>query len=503
MTKTPDHPLRTLTLPLVCAAVAGCAVGPNYSRPSAPLSSAFKEAKGWTPATPADVLDRGDWWTLFGDPALNGLEQRVAVSNQNVIAAEAAYRQARAMVAEQRAALFPTIDLSAGATRSGGGRNGSALVGGGTTGATTGTGSGGTGTTGATFSNGGHAATTYRTSIGGTWEIDVWGRIRRTIEAARATAQASAADLAAATLSARGELATDYFGLRQADTDLALDQATVAAYRRTLQITTNRFNAGVAPHSDVLQAQTQLDNAEAALEGVAQTRATYEHAIAVLVGEAPGNFSIPMVADWTAETPQIPPGVPSTLLQRRPDIAAAERRMQAANAQIGVQTAAFFPDLTLTGSYGFAATELGRLFSASNAAWSFGASATELLFDGGARTARVRGARAAYDQSIAQYRQTVLGALQDVENQLAASRVLERQYAYRRDASADADQAEAMVLNRYKAGQVSFTDVATAQAAAYAARSALAQAAAQRQTTAVALIQSLGGGWRAVSLAGK
>lgn len=458
---------RSLVLLLGASALSGCAaVGPGYQRPSAPLSPTFKEAEGWAPASPGDLLDKGDWWALFNDPVLSGLERRVAISNQNVIAAEAAYRQARALVEEQRASLFPTVDLNAGANASGGGSG-----------------------------SGGSNSSRYQVNIGASWEPDVWGRIRRTIEAAKANAQASQADLAAAALSAQGELAADYFALREADAEMALDQAAVDGYRRTVQITQNRYNAGIAPHSDVLQAQTQLDNALADLETLRQQRATYEHAIAVLAGEAPGNFSLPADTRWQATAPDVPPGVPATLLQRRPDIAAAERRVAAANAQIGIQRAAYFPTLSLTGQAGFASNELGSLFSASSFLWSLGANGVLTLLDFGARKARVEQARAAYDQAVAQYRQTVLTALQDVENQLVATRVLARQEALRRDASAAADQAEAMVFNRYQAGQVSYVEVVTAQTSAYSARRALLQTRSQRLATAVALIQSLGGGW--------
>jgi NodT family efflux transporter outer membrane factor (OMF) lipoprotein len=486
-------PIRLSTALLMSAALVaplgGCAVGPNYARPSAPLSPTFKEQAGWSPAAPADALDRGDWWTLFGDPALSALEAKVQVSNQNVIAAEAAYREARATVSEQRAALFPLVTLNGSGTESGGGRGSSGQVitgaGGGTV--VTGTGSG---------SSGSNRTTSYRASLGASWEPDVWGRIRRTIEAAKSTAQASAADLAAARLSAQGELATDYFGLREADAELALDKATVDAYQRSLTIAQNRYNAGVTVKSDVFQAQTQLANAQADMAGTDQTRANFEHAIAVLTGEAPGNFTL-AVAPWVGTVPAIPPAVPSTLLQRRPDIAGAERRVQAANAQIGVQTAAYFPDLSLSGSYGFAASELGSLFSSANSLWSYGASVAETVFDAGARRARVNEAKAATDQAVAQYRQIVLQALQNVEDELAATRVLAQQSDLRKQASVAADAAETIVANQYKSGQVSYTDVVTAQTAAYTARKALAQVAAQRQTTAVALIQSLGGGWQA------
>ena len=469
--------MRRISLPLALLAattLSACAVGPNYSRPSAPVSPTYKEAQGWTPAAPGELSDKGDWWTLFGDPVLNDLEAKVSVSNQSLLASEAAYRQARALVSEQRAALFPTVDLTGNGTKSGGGSKA-------TSSSPTGSPSRGT---------------SYRASLGASWEIDVWGRIRRTIEGAKASAQASAADLAAARLSLQGELAVNYVGLRETDVLLALDRANVEGYRRTLEISQNQYRAGTAPRSDVLQAQSQLDSAMADLAGQEQTRATYEHAIAVLVGLPPGSFSLPVLADWTPTTPETPPGVPSELLQRRPDIAAAERRVAAANANIGVERAAYFPSLTLSGSYGFAATELGSLFDAPNSLWSYGLAVAETVFDAGARGARVNEAKAAYDQAVANYRQTVLTALGDVENQLAATRVLARQEALRRDAADAATQAEAMVLNRYKAGQVSYVEVVTAQASAISARQALAQATAQRQTTAVALIQALGGGWK-------
>jgi len=487
--------VRTLTCGAAAAALAGCAVGPNYMRPSAPVAAAYKEqpkgqsegqsqGQGWRPVQPADLAPRGEWWSVFQDPTLSALEARVAINNQNVVAAEAAYRQAEATVREQRAALFPAIDLGGGATRSGGGRGSSGTV------ITSGGGSVVTGVTG-------RSQNTYRASANASWEPDVWGRIRRTIEGARGQAQASEADLAGATLSAQGSLASDYFGLRSTDAQIALLTEVVDGYRRSLQITQNRFNAGVAPHSDVLQAQSQLTSAQGDLTNLANTRAAFEHAIAVLVGETPSSFSLPADPNWKGIVPQIPAGLPSALLQRRPDIAGAERRAAAASAQIGVQEAAFFPSLTLTGSYGFSATELGSLFDAPASVWSFGGSLAQTLFDAGATRARVREARAAYDQAVAEYRQTVLAAFQDVEDQLAAQRVLAEEQAYRAQ-SADAAQAAAtMVLNQYKAGQVDYTSVVTAQATALNARRTLVQSTASRQTTAVSLVQALGGGWTA------
>jgi NodT family efflux transporter outer membrane factor (OMF) lipoprotein len=478
-------PSVLLAAAALVAPLGGCAVGPNYVRPSAPLSPTFKEAAGWSPAAPADTLDRGDWWTLFNDPTLSALEAKVQVSNQNIIAAEAAYREARVTVSEQQAALFPTVTLNGSGTRSGSGGGGGTLIVN-----PDGSTSGGAG--------GGGARSTYRASLGASWEPDVWGRIRRTIEGAKSNAQASAADLAAARLSAQGELATDYFGLREADAEIALDQATVTAYQRSLTIAQNRYQAGVTVKSDVYQATTQLANAQADMAGSQQQRANFEHAIAVLAGEAPGAFTL-VAAPWVANVPPIPAIVPSTLLQRRPDIAGAERRVQAANAQIGVQTAAYFPTIPLTGSYGFASSALGSLFNSSNSLWSYGASIAETVFDAGARHARVGEAKAAHDQAVAKYRETVLEALQNVENELTATQVLAQQTDLRRQASTAADAAETIVANQYRSGQVVYTDVVTAQTAAYTARRALAQIASQRQTTAVALIQSLGGGWKAGS----
>jgi NodT family efflux transporter outer membrane factor (OMF) lipoprotein len=456
------------------AMLAGCAVGPNYQRPTTIDVRGYKEAEGWVPAAPADALDRGPWWLLFGDPLLDQLQSRVQVSNQNVAIAVAGYAQARALVREQRAGLFPVVSLDGGANRS---RSASS----------------------SSSSSGGRVGNNYQLSIGGSWEPDVWGRLGRAVEGASAGAQVSAADLASALLSARGELAVNYFSLRQTDAQKALLQTTLTGYQRTLEIAQNRYTAGIAAKTDVLQAQTQLASAKAEDAGLVRTRAQLEHAIAVLVGEAPGNFAIApqAYADWKPVVPDVPVGVPSTLLQRRPDIAAAERRVASANEQIGIAKSAYYPSLSLGASYGFGASTVANLFNASNSVWSLGLSAAQALFNAGATTARVDGAQAAHEQTVARYRQTVLAAFADVEDQLAATRVLLTQQELRREASQAADQVEQQVLNRYRSGQVSFTEVITAQATALTARRAVVQAAADRQTTAVALIQSLGGGWQA------
>jgi NodT family efflux transporter outer membrane factor (OMF) lipoprotein len=403
---------------------------------------------------------------------LSGLEQKVEVDNQNLAAFEAAYRQSLALVSQTRASLFPTVDLSGSGSKSGGGGTGSA-----------GSSAGGS-ASGARFQLGLQAA----------WAPDLWGRIRRQVEGAKASAEASAADLASAKLSAQATLAIDYVQLRAMDEDRRLLDATIQTYQRALQVAQNRYNAGVAPKSDVLSAQTQLMNAQATALQDEQTRQQLEHAIAVLVGEAPANFTLEPVA-WTLSPPEVPVSVPSVLLERRPDVAAAERRAQSANAQIGVQQAAFFPSVNLSASYGTAASSLGGLLNTSNAVWTLGATALETLFDAGARSAAVRVARAAYEQAVAAYRQAVLTAFQDVEDQLSAVRVLEQEFALRQQTQRAADQNEQILLNQYKAGQVSFTEVAVVQASALSARRTTLSTSRDRLVAAVSLIQALGGGW--------
>ncbi|GGB82871.1 efflux transporter outer membrane subunit [Pseudoduganella buxea] len=442
--------------------LTGCAIGPKYEVPATVAPAQFKEAQGWVAAAPADALERGPWWTLFGDATLNELAGAIDIDNQNVAAAAASYAQARAVVAEQRASLFPVVSLSGSGNRSGGGNA--------------------------------RAANDYRVSIGGSWEPDIWGSLRAGVTGAQASAQASAAELASARLSAQGELVANYIGLRQADAQLALLATTVEGYQRVQQITQNRFDAGITARSDLLQAQTQLASAQADRLTVVRQRAVYEHAIAILLGKAPADFSL-APAPWTLAVPDVPLGVPSTLLQRRPDIAAFERRVAVANEQIGIARAAYFPSLNLSASYGYGASQAGGLFNASNNLWSLGVSAAQAIFNAGAISARVEQTRAARDVTIAQYRQTVLNAFADVEDQLAATRALAQQQDLRRAASEAADQVEQQMINRYRAGQVGYSEVVTAQVTALNARRALVQVQADRQTTAVALIQALGGGW--------
>ena len=462
--KTPLFAMITAAALLLSA----CAVGPDYQRPTTPTFGAYKEAPaadaGWFPAAPADALDRGAWWQLFNDAELNALMPRVEVSNQNIAAAVAAYAQAQALVREQRASLFPTVGANASATRSGGG------------GSNTGTGN------------------SLQAGVSASWAPDLWGALRRTVESAQAGAQASEADLAAARLSAQGLLASDYFGLRDADNELVLVRSSVEGYARALQITMNRYNAGIAPRTDVLQAQTTLANARADLATLTAQRAQLEHAIAVLVGQPPAEFSL-APATWSMTVPAVPLGVPSELLQRRPDIASSERAVAQANAQIGIQRSAYFPSLTLSGSAGSSASRVADLFGASTNLWSLGLSVAQTIFDAGATRARVEQAEAGRDAAVAKYRQTVLAAFQAVEDQLSAAHSLAEQAELRRAASEAADLTEQQLLNRYTAGQVSYTDVVTAQASALSARRTLSQLAANRQTSAIALIQALGGGW--------
>lgn len=449
-------------------ALAGCGnLAPKYDVPVVETPTAFKEGRGvWEPAKPNDAVERGAWWELFDDPVLNDLASKVEVSNQNVAAAVAAYAQARAVTQEQRASLFPTVDLNGNANRSGGGN--------------------------------GPTRSSYQVNMGVTWEPDVFGRLRAGLQSARASEQASQADLASARLAAQGELAVNYFNLREMDLSRALQQETIAGYRRSLEIARNRYNAGIVARTDVLQAETQLANAEADMLTLERQRAQSEHAIAVLIGRAPSNFNLAPDVKVKLHVPRIPEAVPSTLLQRRPDIAAAERRVAQANAQIGVARAGFFPSIRLSGQAGYTAASIGDLFSASAFAWSLGASLAQTIFDAGATRARVAQSRAALEESSARYRQTVLTAFEDVENQLVALRVLEQQQALRQRAFEASALVEQQVMNRYKAGQVNYTEVINAQTSAANARRALVQAQIDRQVAAVALIQALGGGWGGV-----
>jgi NodT family efflux transporter outer membrane factor (OMF) lipoprotein len=456
---------------MAAALLSACTLAPPYQPPDVAAPAAFKEAPSdettWFPAAPADALDRGPWWRLFGDPVLSSLAEQVDISNQNVAAAVAAYAQAQALVREQRAGLFPSLALDAAATRSGGQ---------------------------------GPSSSNLRLGVAANWEPDIWGALRLAVTGAQAGAQVSAANLAAARLSAQAALATSYFALREADNEIALLNSAVSAYERSLQITRNQYEAGIAQRTDVLQAQTQLETTRANLAAMVGQRARLEHAIALLVGKAPADFSV-AVAPWNDSVPAVPLVVPSRLLERRPDIAAAERAVAAANAQIGIQRAAYFPSLGLSASLGQAGATLGTLVRASSNVWSLGVTVAQTLLDAGKVTARVEGAYAARDVAIANYRQVVLAAFQNVEDQLSTIRALAEQEDLRRAASADADRTEQLTLNQFLQGQVPYTSVVTAQVTALNARQTLSQLVANQQAAAVGLIQALGGGWHAPAAA--
>jgi NodT family efflux transporter outer membrane factor (OMF) lipoprotein len=469
-------PLRWMILLASTAALAACEVGPNYHRSPVETPPAFKEAAGWTPVQPADGVDRGDWWTVFNDPLLNQLEAQVSVSNQNLKAALEAYNQAHDVVAADRASLFPTLDLTPSASLSSHG--GTSTV-----------------TSAGTVVQGGKAVSQYEVQLGASWAPDIWGKIRREVEGAKANAQASYADLANARLSAQSTLAVDYLDLRLLDAQKGVLTSTAEAFNKALTVTRNQYEAGTVSKGNMLQAETTLFNAQASLVDLDTQRTATEHAIAVLTGRPPADLTIPADPTWKPQLPETPVAVPSTLLERRPDIAAAERLVAGANAQIGVQVAGFYPNLTLTGSGGLASTDISHLFNASSELWSIGANVAQTVFNGGLTSALVREAKAAHDQAIAQYRQTVLTAFQQVEDNLSASRVMQNEEPLRQAASTAADEEEVVAFNQYRAGTVDYTTVVTAQAAALTARQTLLTIQVQRMVTEVSLIEALGGGW--------
>ncbi|MEO0035747.1 MAG: hypothetical protein RLZZ501_1770 [Pseudomonadota bacterium] len=449
------------TLPLL----AGCAVGPDYERPLAPTPAAFKELQGWSPARPADAIDRGAWWGIYRDPLLDQLEARIDIGNQNLRAYEAAYRQARALTREARASYYPTLGVTGSGTRQ---------------------------------RASGKITTTPSVEGDLSWELDLWGKVRRQVESNQAAAEASAAELAATRLSAQAELATDYFELRYQDALTRLLTETVEAYQRSLTITRNQYTVGVVSRADVITAETQLKTTQASLIAAGIARAQYEHAIALLIGAAPAELTIPP-APLPETVPEVPVALPSTLLQRRPDIAQAERTIQEQNALIGVQTAAYFPDITLSASFGYAGGS-GPMFALANQMWSFAASGTETLIDGGKRGGAVEAARAAYDQAVATYRQTVLAAFQDVEDGLSGLRLLADQARAQAEAVEAAREAVRITLNEYRAGTTTYTTVVTAQATALSNEETALQIQRDRLTTNVSLIRALGGGWSEDSL---
>ncbi|MEP6548182.1 MAG: efflux transporter outer membrane subunit [Gammaproteobacteria bacterium] len=471
--------VRWLSLAAGLALAAACAVGPDYHRPKMDAAPSYKEAGDWKPSEPNDAMSRGPWWEIYGDDALNQLEVKVDISNENVKAAAAAFDQSRALVAQARAGFWPTVGASAGVQR--GGSPLTTLNAAGQPITTT------------------RSQTTYSAGVSGNWALDIWGQIRRSTESNRAAAQAGAAALAAARLSAQAELAIDYFELRAQDQLQKLLDDTVIAEQQSLAITESRYRFGVVARADVVSAQAQLLSSQAQQVNAKIQRAVLEHAIAVLIGQQPALFSLSPSA-MRSDVPTVPAGVPSTLLERRPDVAEAERRVASANAQIGVAKAAYFPSLTLSGSDDYSSRTWSHLFSLPNRIWSIGPELAETLIDGGLRRAQVASARAAYEVSVDNYRQTVLSGFQQVEDNIVTLRVLEQQAVIEDAAVAAARESEKLTLNQYKAGTVPYSSVIIAQTTRLSAEQAALAVLSSRLQTSVALIEAVGGGWSASQL---
>ena len=470
--------LRSVAFALVGASLlAACTVGPDYKRPAATTAATYKELEGtgWKTAEPADARIRSAWWEVYNDPALNALEQQVASANQNVQAAQARFRAARAQVEQFRSQFFPVVTANGGYSRARSSEN-------------------------VKFkSTAGKTLDDWIVGADATWEPDLWGRVSRSVEGARANAQASAADAQSALLSMQAELATDYFELRGIDREQQLLDDTIAAYKEAVELTQNRYKGGIATDADVAQAQTQLRTTQAQAIDLGVQRAQLEHAIAILIGQTPSTFSLP-VAPLVAVPAVAPVGVPSTLLERRPDIAAAERQMVDLNAQIGVATAAYFPNLILSVTGGLEATNFSDWLLAPARFWSLGPTLAGTLLDFGGRAAKKAEAQANYDEGIAQYRQTVLTAFGQVEDNIAALRVLEQEAQAQDDAVSAAQRSLAIVSNRYKNGAITYLDVVVAQTTALTNEREAVSIARRRMAASVALIKALGGGWDATSL---
>jgi NodT family efflux transporter outer membrane factor (OMF) lipoprotein len=455
--------IRIILFSIFSLLAFGCAVGPKYVRPTTQIPAAYKETGNWKIAHPQDGILRGEWWKIFNDPRLDALEEQVNISNQNIAQAAAQYQEARAALQADRAGFFPTLSATGSYTRS----------------------HGLSGTVSENLLNGDVS-----------WELDLWGKIRRTVEAGRATAQASAADLENIRLSAQAQLAQDYFQLCSLDAQKKLLDDTVVIYQKFFDLTKNQYASGVAAQSAVIQAKTQLEATQAQAIDIGVQRSQLEHAIAVALGKPASDFSIaPLTLPTTV--PSIPAGLPSEILERRPDIAAAERTVAAANAQIGVAESAYFPTLTLGASGSYGSSNLANLFSSPNPLWSLGPILAGTIFDAGLRQAQTAEARATYDADVAFYRQTVLTAFQQVEDNLAALRILEQEEKVQDQAVKDAQKAVELETNQYKAGTASVLDVIITQAAALTDEKAAVIILGERMNACVLLIQYLGGGWKA------
>ena len=442
--------------------LASCAMGPDYRRAQTVTPPAYKESKDWKIATPRDGVARGKWWEIFADTQLNALADKVNPSNQSLRLAEAQYRRAQALTQAARASLFPSLSASLGVTRSGSATR--------------------------------RAATNYNLGANAGWDADLWGRVRRNVESSEASAAATAADLESVRLLVQSELVINYLQLRVLDTQKKLLDETAVAFAKSLELTQNRYKAGLAGRVDVAQAEAQLKSTQAQSIDTGVQRAQLEHAIAVLLGASPAEFTLPP-APIKAAVPAIPTGLPSELLERRPDIAAAERRVAAANAQIGVAKAAFYPSLTLSGSAGFQSSSFARWLTVPSRVWSLGPELALSLFDGGQRKALTDQALASYDASVATYRQTVLNAFQDVEDNVAALRLLEQEANVQEEAVRAARQAVELTTNQYKAGLVSYLNVVSVQTTLLSNERTALSLMGRRLTAAALLVRALGGGW--------
>ncbi len=465
---------KVLSAAWLALLLSACSTAPPYQRPAMELPAVFAEASLWQHARAGVSTVPDDWWALFNDPALDALQAQVAVGNQTLKASVAQYRSAQAALASSRAGLFPTLGLGLDGIRSVSGRS--------------------TNSTSNNGNNSGAAATSYSLSGSASWELDLWGRLSGTVDSTQARLQASRDDLASAELSVRATLTQTYFSLRAAEAQVALRQDTMAAYQRSLDLTRNRYQGGMASAADVAQAQNQLKSTQAQLIESQSTRAQLEHAIAVLLGRPPGLFSLPRTASLP-EAPDAPVQLPSNLLERRPDIAAAERRVAAANAQVGVARAAFFPSLTLSASAGYRGSSLSNLVSAPNLFWSLGPALALTVFDGGQRQAAVDSARADVDQATATYRQTVLTALQEVEDNLVIAASLKEETGVQAEALAAARRALEVNTNQYRAGTVSYLDVATAQTSVLNAERSLLDVRNRRLAAIGQLLKNIAGRW--------
>lgn len=445
--------------------LSGCTVGPDYQRPTVTMPLHYKEARGWRQAAPQDSVGKGEWWAVYRDPQLDILLRQVSISNQNVANYTALYRQAQALAAGSRSDLFPTLGYDASSTRSGSRSSGQRTTG-----------------------------NTHQAELIASWELDLWGKLRRTLEENRASAEASAAELANITLSAQSELAQDYFQLRVMDEQIALYQRSVAAYEGYLRVINNKYQAGSESRATLAQAQMQLESARASALDYQWQRAQLEHAIALLIGKAPAQFSLP-AAKLTATLPAIPQALPAQLLQRRPDIAEAERNVAAANAAVGVAIAGYYPDLTLSASGGVSSSALHNLLSLPNRVWSLGPSLSGTVLDFGATSAEVEQARAAYDAKVASYRQTVLEALQEVENYLVELNTLQGEVASQLRATVAAQESARVTRNQYDAGMIDYLDVATTENSRLSEQQNLLSLQSTQWVASVKLIAALGGSW--------